>query len=56
MELRENRECNLNGVKGKNKLNNPEDEIQAGKYYIDSLGVNSNHLNKGIDTKLSRFY
>jgi ribosomal protein S18 acetylase RimI-like enzyme len=33
----------------------PEDETQAGEYYIDSLGVNPDHQNKGIGTKLLQF-
>ncbi len=42
----------------RNKFNkdfNPEDETQAGEYYIDSLGVNPNQQNNGIGTKLLRF-
>jgi ribosomal protein S18 acetylase RimI-like enzyme len=31
------------------------DETQAGEYYIDSLGVNSNQQGKGIGTKLLQF-
>src|SRR5688572_3696051 len=34
---------------------NPEDETQAGEYYIDSLGVNPTQQSKGIGTKLLRF-
>ena len=34
---------------------NPEDETQAGEYYIDSLGVNPNQQSKGIGTKLLQF-
>ena len=34
---------------------NPEDETQAGEYYIDSFGVNPNQQNKGIGTKLLQF-
>ena len=34
---------------------NPEDETQAGEYYIDSLGVNPNQQGKGIGTKLLQF-
>lgn len=37
------------------KFNNnfkPEDETQAGEYYIDSLGVNPNYQGRGIGTKL----
>ena len=30
----------------------PEDETQAGEYYIDSLGVDPDHQNKGIGSKL----
>lgn len=33
----------------------PEDETQAGEYYIDSLGVNPNQQNKGVGTKLLKF-
>ena len=38
-----------------NKDFNPEDETQAGEYYIDSLGVNPNQQSKGIGTKLLQF-
>jgi ribosomal protein S18 acetylase RimI-like enzyme len=38
-----------------NKDLNPEDETQAGEYYIDSLGVDPSHQGKGIGTKLLRF-
>ena len=38
-----------------NKDFNPEDETQAGEYYIDSLGVHPNQQSKGIGTKLLRF-
>ena len=38
-----------------NKDFNPEDETQAGEYYLDTLGVNPNHRNKGIGTKLLQF-
>ncbi len=34
---------------------NPEDETQAGEYYIDSLGVNPNQQSKGIGTKLLQY-
>ena len=34
---------------------NPEDETQAGEYYIDSLGVNPNQQSKGIGAKLLQF-
>jgi ribosomal protein S18 acetylase RimI-like enzyme len=33
----------------------PEDETQAGEYYIDSLGVNPDEQGKGIGTELLRF-
>ena len=42
----------------RSKFNNdfsPEDETQAGEYYIDSLGVNPNQQAKGIGTKLLQF-
>jgi ribosomal protein S18 acetylase RimI-like enzyme len=34
---------------------NPEDETQAGEYYIDSLGVDPNQQSQGIGTKLLQF-
>lgn len=34
---------------------NPEDETQAGEYYIDSLGVNPKQQGKGIGSKILRF-
>jgi ribosomal protein S18 acetylase RimI-like enzyme len=34
---------------------NPQDETQAGEYYIDSLGVDPDQQGKGIGTKLLRF-
>lgn len=37
-----------------NKDLNPEDETEAGEYYIDSLGVNPAQQSKGIGTKLLR--
>src|SRR5688572_20110436 len=37
-----------------NKDFNPEDETEAGEYYIDSLGVNPAQQSKGIGTKLLR--
>jgi ribosomal protein S18 acetylase RimI-like enzyme len=43
-------------VRGKcSKEFNPEDETQAGEYYIDSFGVNPNRQGKGIGTKLLQF-
>jgi ribosomal protein S18 acetylase RimI-like enzyme len=33
----------------------PEDETQAGEYYIDSLGVHPDQQGKGIGTKLLQF-
>lgn len=33
----------------------PDDETQAGEYYIDSLGVNPDQQSKGIGTKLLQF-
>jgi len=33
----------------------PEEETQAGEYYIDCLGVNSNQQGKGIGTKMFQF-
>lgn len=33
----------------------PEDETQAGEYYIDSLGVDPNQQGKGIGSKLLSF-
>jgi len=33
----------------------PEDETQAGEFYIDSLGVSPNHQGKGIGSKLLQF-
>lgn len=33
----------------------PEDETQAGEYYIDCLGVSPNRQSQGIGTKLLRF-
>jgi ribosomal protein S18 acetylase RimI-like enzyme len=38
-----------------NKDFNPEDETQAGEYYVDSLGVNPNYQRKGIGSKLLQF-
>ena len=38
-----------------NKDFNPEDETQAGEYYIDSLGVNPEWQGKGIGSKLLKF-
>lgn len=34
---------------------NPEDETQAGEFYIDSLGVDLNQQGKGIGSKLLQF-
>ena len=31
---------------------NPEDETQAGEYYIDCIGVNPDHQGKGLGSKL----
>lgn len=42
----------------KNRFNRsvtPEDETQAGEYYIDSLGVHPEHRGKGIGTGLLQF-
>jgi ribosomal protein S18 acetylase RimI-like enzyme len=42
----------------RNKFNrdlHPEDETQAGEYYIDSFGVNPNQQGKGIGTKMLQF-
>lgn len=42
----------------RSKFNNdftPEDETQAGEYYIDALGVNPDQQSKGIGTKLLQF-
>lgn len=33
----------------------PENETQAGEFYIDSLGVNPKHQGKGIGSKLLQF-
>ncbi len=33
----------------------PEDETQAGEYYIDSIGVKPNYRGKGIGSKLLQF-
>ena len=38
-----------------NELFDPEDETQAGEYYIDSLGVNRNQQGKGIGSKVLQF-
>lgn len=34
---------------------NPEDETQAGEYYIDSLGINPKHQGKGIGSAILQF-
>lgn len=34
---------------------NPEDETQAGEFYIDSFGVNPNQQGKGIGSKILQF-
>lgn len=34
---------------------NPEDETQAGEYYIDSLGVNPKRQGKGIGSQILQF-
>jgi len=33
----------------------PEDETQAGEFYIDCVGVSPNHQGKGIGSKIFRF-
>lgn len=33
----------------------PEDETQAGEFYIDSFGVNPNHQGEGIGSKMLQF-
>ncbi|OXA97187.1 GNAT family N-acetyltransferase [Flavobacterium oncorhynchi] len=33
----------------------PEDETQAGEYYIDSLGINPKHQGKGIGSAILQF-
>jgi ribosomal protein S18 acetylase RimI-like enzyme len=38
-----------------NKAFDPEDETQAGEYYIDSLGVDPYQYRKGIGTMLLKF-
>ncbi|WP_300665519.1 GNAT family N-acetyltransferase [Fluviicola sp.] len=46
------------GNKVKNMFNrefNPEDETQAGEYYIDCVGVSPNQQGKGIGTKIFQF-
>lgn len=37
------------------KVFNPEDETQAGEFYIDSLGVNPSQQGRGIGAKLLKF-
>ncbi len=34
---------------------NPEDETQAGEYYIDCLGVNPNQQGKGLGSKIIQY-
>lgn len=46
------------GEKVKSMFNrefNPEDETQAGEYYIDCVGVSPDQQGKGIGTKIFRF-
>ncbi len=38
-----------------NRSFNPEDETQAGEYYIDCVGVNPNQQGKGIGSKIFQF-
>ncbi len=38
-----------------NKNFAPEDETQAGEYYLDSLGVSPEHRGKGIGSKMLQF-
>lgn len=38
-----------------NKEFNPEDETQSGEYYIDCVGVNSDHQGKGIGSAIFQF-
>lgn len=38
-----------------NRPFNPEDETQAGEYYIDCVGVNPNQQGKGIGSKIFQF-
>ncbi|MNJ84624.1 ribosomal-protein-alanine N-acetyltransferase [compost metagenome] len=38
-----------------NKEFNPEDETQAGEYYIDCVAVNPNQQGKGIGSKIFQF-
>jgi ribosomal protein S18 acetylase RimI-like enzyme len=38
-----------------NKAFEPEDETQAGEYYIDCLGVNPNQQGKGVGSKMLQF-
>jgi len=38
-----------------NRTFNPEDETQAGEYYIDCVGVNPNQQGKGIGSKVFQF-
>ncbi|MNR48786.1 ribosomal-protein-alanine N-acetyltransferase [compost metagenome] len=38
-----------------NNAFNPEDETQAGEYYIDCVGVDPNQQGKGIGSKIFKF-
>lgn len=38
-----------------NRAFNPEDETEAGEYYIDCVGVNPNQQGKGIGSKIFQF-
>lgn len=38
-----------------NRAFNPEDETQAGEYYIDCVGVDPNQQGKGIGTQIFQF-
>lgn len=38
-----------------NRYFNPEDETQAGEFYIDCVGVNPNQQGKGIGTQVFQF-
>ena len=55
-KLIELREPILNYVRANfNKEFNPENETQAGEYYIDTLGVDPNRQGKGIGTQLLQY-